>query len=111
MSEHFSNVGVPTADDGDASIDGDSDSDSSSSGPSSSASSDAVVMQPRVKLFRAKILDHESWYVHAKSTLVHRSNWDEHNGVKFLVCGKRLTAAYGPCTEVTAWNTLFKSCN
>ena len=109
--ERLTHVDAPTATDGDALFNGGSDSDSSSSEASSSDGSDAVVMQPRVKRFRAKIPDHESWYVHAKSTLVHRFNGDEHNDVKFLVCGKRLTAAYSPCTEATAWNTLCKSCN
>lgn len=109
--EPLGGVDAPKVTDGNALINSDSDSDSSSSDAGSSDSSDAVVLQPRVKRFRVKIPGHESWYVHAKSTLVHRFNGDVHNDVKFLVCGKRLTAAYNPCTEATAWNTLCKSCN
>lgn len=89
----------------------DSESDSGSSVADSSDSSADVVVQPRVKRFRVRIPVHESWYVHGKSNLVHRFDGDVHNDVKFLVCGKRLTAAYSPCTEATAWNTLCKSCN
>ena len=95
-----------------ADVDGNSsDSDSSSSDASSSDSSDVAVVQPRVKRFRAKIPADENWFVHAKSILVHRFNGDVHNDVKFLVCGKRLTTSYVPCSEATAWNALCKSCN
>lgn len=88
-----------------------SDSESSSNYAGSSDDSEEVAVQPRVKRFRVRIPASESWFVHAKSSLVHRFNGDVHNDVKFLVCGKRLTAAYSPCTEATAWNTLCKSCN
>ena len=88
-----------------------SESDSSSSDAGSSGCSDVELAQPRVKRFRARIPLDESWHVHRKSNLVHRFNGDVHNDVKFLVCGKRLTASYVPCSEATAWNTLCKSCN
>jgi hypothetical protein len=95
-----------------ADVDGNSsDSDSSSNDASSSDSSDVAVVQPRVKRFRAKIPADESWFVHAKSCLVHRFNGGVHNDVKFLVCGKRWTTSYVPCSEATAWNALCKSCN
>lgn len=111
VREPVSNVCTRDASDGDAVADSDSNSDSNSSEVGSSDSSDAAVLQPRVKRFRVKIPVNESWNVNAKSNLVHRFNGDTHNDVKFLVCGKRLTAAYNPCTEATAWNTLCKSCN
>jgi hypothetical protein len=58
-----------------------SDSDSSSSDAGSSDCSDVALMQPHVKRFRARIPLDESWYVHAKSNLVHRFNGDVHNDV------------------------------
>ena len=90
-----------------------SDSDSSTSGSDASSSdgSDLGAAQHRVKRFRARIPVHEEWFVHGKSHLVHRYDGDQHNDVRFLVCGKRLTNAYHTCTEATAWNTLCKSCN
>ena len=93
----------------------DVDSDDSSSddeGQLSSEDSDAPDLPPpRVKRFRARIPVEEKWFVHAKSRLVHRFENDCHEGIRILVCGKRLTHAYEPCTEATAWNVLCKSCN
>ena len=88
-----------------------SDSSSDSSVGSSSSDSEAVEPTSRVKRFRAKIPEEQAWFVHCKSTLVHRFDGDTHNGMKYLVCGKRLTSAYVECTEATAWNVLCKSCN
>ena len=88
-----------------------SDSSSGSSVGSSSSDSENNEPTPRVKRFRAKIPEEQAWFVHSKSTLVHRFDGDTHNSVKYLVCGKRLTAAYEPCVEATAWNVLCKSCN
>ena len=88
------------------------DSSSDDEGQISSEDSDVPDLPPpRVKRFRAKIPVEEKWYVHAKSRLVHRYESDSHDGIKILVCGKRLTQAYEPCTEATAWNVLCKSCN
>ena len=86
---------------------------SSSSEPSSSSESDAPEVQHRVKRFRARIPQSESWFVHRKSHLVHRYEENDQffGDSKFLVCGKQLTDAYVPCTEASAWNTLCKSCN
>ena len=88
-----------------------SDSSSDSSVGSSSSDSEAVEPTSRVKRFRAKIPEEQAWFVHCKSTLVHRFDGDTHNGMKYLVCGKRLTSAYVECSEATAWNVLCKSCN
>ena len=88
-----------------------SDSSSSSSVGSSSSDSENNEPTPRVKRFRAKIPEEQVWFVHSKSTLVHRFDGDTHNSVKYLVCGKRLTSAYEPCAEATAWNVLCKTCN
>jgi hypothetical protein len=88
------------------------DSSSDDEGQISSEDSDVPDLPPpRVKRFRAKIPVEEKWYVHAKSRLVHRYESDSHDGINILVCGKRLTQAYEPCTEATAWNVLCKSCN
>ena len=88
-----------------------SDSSSGSSVGSSSSDSEKNEPTPRVKRFRAKIPEEQAWFVHSKSTLVHRFDGDTHNSVKYLVCGKRLTSAYEPCVEATAWNVLCKTCN
>ena len=88
-----------------------SDSSSDSSVGSSSSDSEAVEPTSRVKRFRAKIPEEQAWFVHRKSTLVHRFDGDTHNDMKYLVCGKRLTSAYVECSEATAWNVLCKSCN
>lgn len=88
-----------------------SDSSSGSSVGSSSSDSETNEPTPRVKSFRAKIPEEQAWFVHSKSTLVHRFDGDTHNSVKYLVCGKRLTNAYEPCVEATAWNVLCKTCN
>ena len=88
-----------------------SDSSSDSSVGSSSSDSEDLEPTPRVKRFRAKIPEEQAWFVHSKSTLVHRFDGDTHNDVKYLVCGKRLTSAYVACTEATAWNVLCKTCN
>ena len=88
------------------------DSSSDDEGQLSSEDSDLPDLPPpRVKRFRARIPVEEKWFVHAKSRLVHRFENDCHDGVQILVCGKRLTQAYEPCTEATAWNVLCKSCN
>ena len=88
------------------------DSSSDDEGQLSSEDSDMPDLPPpRVKRFRARIPVEEKWFVHAKSRLVHRFENDCHDGVQILVCGKRLTQAYEPCTEATAWNVLCKSCN
>ena len=88
------------------------DSSSDDEGQLSSEDSDVPDLPPpRVRRFRAKIPVEEKWYVHAKSRLVHRYENDSHDGIQILVCGKRLTQAYEPCTEATAWNVLCKSCN
>ncbi|CAL1140591.1 unnamed protein product [Cladocopium goreaui] len=91
---------------------GGEDSSSSESGGDLS-SSESVVMETtaRVKRFRAKIPEGQCWFVHSKSHLVHRHDGDEVDGMKFTVCGKRLSSNYVPCTEATAWNVLCKSCN
>ena len=88
-------------------------SDSSSDSSVGSSSSDSEDLEPTssVKRFRAKIPEEQAWFVHSKSTLVHRFDGDTHNDVKYLVCGKRLTSAYVACTEATAWNVLCKTCN
>ena len=90
-----------------------SDSASSSDGSDGSSSDgpDLGAVQHRVKRFRARIPADEKWFVHCKSHLVHRFDGNQHNDVKFLVCGKRLTDSYQLCTEATAWNTLCRSCN
>ena len=95
-----------------AHVDGE-DSDSSSSGSDALSSDHSDVADPpaRVKRFRARIPEEESWYVHSKSHLIHRFNGTRHNTTRFLVCGKILTDAYALCTEATAWNTLCRSCN
>ena len=77
---------------------------------SSSESDMPDLPPPRVKRFRARIPVDEKWYVHSKSRLVHRFEGG-HEGPQILVCGKRLTKAYEPCTEATAWNVLCRSCN
>ena len=88
------------------------DSSSDDEGQLSSEDSDMPDLPPpRVKRFRARIPVEEKWFVHAKSRLVHRFENDCHEGIRILVCGKRLTHAYEPCTEATAWNVLCKSCN
>ena len=87
------------------------DSSSSDSGASTSEETDVQEPPSRVKRFRARIPTHEKWYVHSKSHLVHRFDGDAQNDARFLVCGKRLTGSYVPCTEATAWNVLCKSCN
>ena len=109
-SPHADDVDKPVAD---ASFEGSSDDSSSDDeGHLSSEDSDIPDLPPpRVKRFRARIPVEEKWYVHAKSRLVHRYENDSHDGMKILVCGKRLTQAYEPCTEATAWNVLCKSCN
>ena len=89
----------------------DSDSSTDSSGCLSSDDSDLVEPPPKVKRFRARIPEGQRWYVHSKSHLVHRFDGDDHNGLRFLVCGKRLTEAFTLCTEASAWNVLCKSCN
>ena len=89
-------------------------SDSSSCSDSqSSKDSDNDVPAPRVKRFRPRIPAEEEWFVHARSHLVHRLDVDDQTGsdMRFLACGKRLTAAYRKCTEADAWNTLCKSRN
>lgn len=91
---------------------GGEDSSSSDSGDDlSSSESVELETNARVKRFRAKIPAGQCWFVHSKSHLVHRHDGDEVDGMKFTVCGKRLTSNYGPCTEATAWNVLCKSCN
>ena len=89
----------------------DSSSSSDSEGEASSAESDEPEPAARVKRFRARIPEGQKWFVHSKSHLVHRHDGDVHNGMLFTVCGRRLNAAYFPCTEATAWNVLCKSCN
>lgn len=89
----------------------DSDSSTDSSGCLSSDDSDLVEPPPKMKRFRARIPEGQRWYVHSKSHLVHRFDGDDHNGLRFLVCGKRLTEAFTLCTEASAWNVLCKSCN
>ena len=89
----------------------DSDSSTDSSGCLSSDDADLVEPPPKVKRFRARIPEGQRWYVHSKSHLVHRFDGDDHNGLRFLVCGKRLTEAFTLCTEASAWNVLCKSCN
>jgi hypothetical protein len=88
------------------------DCSSDDEGQLSSEDSDVPdLLPPRVKRFRAKIPVEEKWHVHAKSRLVHRYENDSHDGMQILVCRKRLTQAYEPCTEATAWNVLCKSFN
>ena len=89
----------------------DSSSSSDSEGELSSAESDEPEPAARVKRFRARIPEDQKWFVHSKSHLVHRHDGDVHEGILFTVCGRRLTGAYFPCTEATAWNVLCKSCN
>ena len=89
----------------------DSESSTDSSGFLSSDDSDVAEPPPKVKRFRARIPAGQQWYVHTKSHLVHRYDGDDHNGLRFLVCGKRLTDAFTLCTEASAWNVLCKSCN
>ena len=91
--------------------DGEQSSSTDSSGALTSDESDADEPVVRVKRFRAKIPDGQAWFVHSKSHLIHRFDGNEVEGIKFTVCGKRLTETYGPCTEATAWNILCKSCN
>lgn len=88
-----------------------SDSSSLSSGCLSSDDSDLAEPPAKVKRIRARIPEGQRWYVHIRSHLVHRFDGDVHNGLRFLVCGKRLTDAFTPCTEASAWNVLCKSCN
>ena len=95
----------------DVASDVDSESSTIGSHDESSANSDAVEPPARVKRFRARIPQDESWYVHSKSHLIHRCTGEMQNMVRLLVCGKRLTEAYVRCTEATAWNTLCRSCN
>ena len=90
---------------------GEQSSSTDSSGALTSDESDADEPVVRVKRFRAKIPDGQAWFVHSKSHLVHRFDGNEVEGIKFTVCGRRLTGTYGPCTEATAWNILCKSCN
>ena len=89
----------------------DSSSSSDSSGRLSSDDSDVADPPPKVKRFRARIPEGQKWYVHSKSHLVHRFDGDDANGLRVLVCGKRLTDAFTLCTEASAWNVLCKSCN
>ena len=124
MSELYVDESCPAPDAVNAGLDADvlsagpdepavDDSDSSSDSDGSLVSVESFSQEPvaRVKRFRARIPAEESWFVHARSHLVHRYNGNEHFGQKFLVCGKLLTDAYGPCTESSAWNVLRKSCN
>ena len=89
-----------------------SDSSSLSDSQSSQDSSEDAPL-PKVKRFRPRIPADEAWFVHARSHLVHRLDANDQAGgdLKFLACGKRLTAAYHKCTEADAWNTLCQSCN
>lgn len=89
----------------------DSSSSSDSSGRLSSDDSDVADPPLKVKRFRARIPEGQKWYVHSKSHLVHRFDGDDANGLRVLVCGKRLTDAFTLCTEASAWNVLCKSCN
>ena len=89
----------------------DTGSSTDSSGCLSSDDSDVAEPPPKVKRFRARIPEGQQWYVHTKSHLVHRFDGDDHTGLRFLVCGKRLTEAFTLCTEASAWNVLCKSCN
>jgi len=91
--------------------DGDQSSSTDSSGALTSDESDADEPVVRVKRFRAKIPDGQAWFVHSKSHLVHRFDGNEVEGIRFTVCGKRLSGTYVPCTEATAWNILCKFCN
>ena len=102
---------VATDDNGKAAAEEVLSSSSESSGDLSSAESIEPEPAARVKRFRARIPEGQCWFVHSKSHLVHRHDGDEVNGIKFTVCGKRLTKNYAPCTEATAWNVLCKSCN
>ena len=86
-------------------------SSSDSSGAPTSDESDVEEPSARVKRFRAKIPEGQAWFVHSKSHLVHRFDGDDLDGIRFTVCGKRLTDRFDPCTEATAWNVLCKSCN
>lgn len=111
LPHHEAGVSSPVSEPKDGTPD-DSPSSSDSSGALSSAES--VEPEPassRVKRFRARIPESQLWFVHSKSHLVHRHDGDVHDGVLFTVCGRRLSSAYAPCTEATAWNVLCKSCN
>ena len=93
-------------------VDESSDSSSLSDSQSSKDSCDDMPVQ-RVKRFWPRIPAEEEWYVHARSHLVHRLDANDQMGgdLRFLACGKRLTAAFRKCSEADAWNTLCKSCN
>ena len=89
----------------------DGSSSSDSSGAPTSDESEIDEPAAKVKRFRARIPEGQAWFVHSKSHLVHRLDGDDLEGIRFTVCGKRLTDMYEPCTEATAWNILCKSCN
>ena len=81
--------------------DGEQSSSTDSSGALTSAESDIDEPVVRVKRFRARIPDGQAWFVHSKSHLVHRFDGNELEGIRFTVCGKRLTGTYEPCTART----------
>jgi len=107
LGEHDGAVDGPQG----AELGGEDSSSSESGGDFSSSESVEMETTARVKRFRAKIPEGQCWFVHSKSHLVHRHDGDEVDGMKFTVCGKRLSSNYVPCTEATAWNVLCKSCN
>lgn len=107
LGEHDGAVDGPQG----AELGGEDSSSSESGGDLSSSESVEMETTARVKRFRAKIPEGQCWFVHSKSHLVHRHDGDEVDGMKFTVCGKRLSSNYVPCTEATAWNVLCKSCN
>ena len=99
MSELYVDESCPAPDAVNAGLDADvlsagpdepavDDSDSSSDSDGSLVSVESFSQEPvaRVKRFRARIPAEESWFVHARSHLVHRYDGNEHFGQKFLVC-------------------------
>ena len=105
-------LGEPTMEVIDVYDSGESSSDEDGCCQPSSDEEEPHDCKHRVKRYRPKISQNETWYAHRKSKILHKKDdqtslfWDR----EYLMCGKLVTDMYEKCSESGSLNTLCRVC-